>query len=338
MTDLADRIGEELAFGAAAGAMLVVGEAPRSIVMGAAASATVVALVGDHEAVAADLEALLPPPIVVVDDAASIPDGCYGAAVVWEPPGDATSTLERVLAVVADAGAVHAVLRPPDRGVGGRWRRLIEASCEAGAFAEELEDGRLVVKGARRAPSPDDRTLDVGPLPFTAVVHAAAGRVGLERTLVDVLLRPGYPPEEVFVVDGVGDAPDDLWGFAAAGASRTVLVNAAGQSFTEAVNDALGGVASELVALIGAGERLAANHVSGLAMLLGSSGDAGAAVAESALTPGAPAGPLFRTDVLRALEGLDPGAGDPIFDLWCRLSADHGVAVHPAPLARPVVG
>ena len=118
MTDLANRIGEELAFGAAAGAMLVVGEAPRSIVMGAAASATVVALVGDHEAVAADLEALLPPPIVVVDDAASIPDGCYGAAVLWEPPGDATSTLERVLAVVADAGL-------PLAGVRGRAHALL---------------------------------------------------------------------------------------------------------------------------------------------------------------------------------------------------------------------
>lgn len=338
MMDLADRIAEDLAFGAAAGAMLVVGNAPRSIVMAAASSASVVTLVGDHAGVAYDVEELLPPPVVVVEDATSIPEGCYGSVVLWEPPGEVASTLERVLAVVTDAAGVHAVLRPPDRGVGGRWRRLIEASCETGATTEQLEDGRLVVTGVRRSPTPDERTVHVEPLPFTAVVHADADRAGLERTLVDVLLRPGYPPEEVFVVDVSGDAPDDLWGFAAAGASRTILVNAAGACLAEAMNDVLGGVASDQVALIGAGERLAANHIAGLAMLLGSAPEAGAAVADSALNSGAPAGPLVRTEVLRGLEGLDPEADDPILDLWRRLSAAHQVVVHPAPLARPVVG
>lgn len=338
MPDPSDQIAEDLAFGAATGAVLIVGDAPRPIVLAAAASATVLALVGDHEGIAAELEDLLPPPVVVAEDPAAIPEGHYGALVLWELQGDVTATLERALAVTADTAPVHAVLRPPDRGVGGRWRRLIDASCDR-AVASELEDGQLVVAGTRRAPTPDDRTVEVEPLPFTVVVCVEADASGLERTLVDVLLRPGYPPEEVFVVDASGDAPDDLWGFAAAAVARTVLVDARGTSFAEAVNDVLGGVTSEEVALIASGERLAANHVAGLAMSLGAMPDAGAAVAASAWTEhGPPAGPMVRAQVLRDLQGLDPEAGDPMQDLWDRLEAAHDVVVHPAPLARPSMG
>jgi len=331
-----NRIVRDLAFGASTGAMLVVGDAPRGVVSAAGAAASLVVTVGGDPAKAEDWQDLLPPPVLALDSLEELPEGEFGAAVLWEPAAGAGETLELILRRLADGASLHVVQRVVDRGVGNRWRRLLEASCEPGVVTHQREDGWWFVSGTRRAPSPDDREMEVESIPCSVIVLGSADMGELERTLVDVLLRPTYPGAEAFVVDLSGRAPEDLWGFPAASQTETVLVDAAGHAMAETVNDVLGGVRSELVAVVRGGERCAPNHLAGLAMLLEGHPAAAAAVCAGTHVPGHPVAPLFRREALRALQGLDPGAGEHgMTDLWSRLSVRHEVVAHPVTLALP---
>lgn len=365
------RIAGPLALGEAAGAAIVVGDAPPAVLLALGASSSGLTLVGKRrrtkEAVRL-LEAWTPvwtAEVTADQDAFPEIDDVHQRAVIWDlPKKDAAAALERALYAVADRGRV--LLNVPRRGgVDHRLERLFKSLCGGeAARPEDAAPDRLTLWGVRRAPyPPEDREHEAAVLPISVIVVARGRPDRLEELLCDLLLRQHYPAQEVFVMDDApgGSVPEDVFGLAARSPSRVVLVPTGGVGGARAVNDALGGVEGQFVAILDEEARVAPNALVCLGMLLESNPAHGAVVADAVtvhddgtIGPVRPAPPfapdrllrsvlegrypargaaLFRRDQLRALEGMDPDLPCAhLVDLWFRLAAQGPVGTCPLPL------
>lgn len=321
------RIATDLAFGDAVGPALLVGEVPAAVARGAMASATGIALAGSIVAEgggpsdAAFLDDGVPW-VEIVEDVDALDDfeEPFGSVVLWGVPDPVLDWIEAALRAAADGAVIHLVQPVSDRGVAKRWVRLIEASCEAGVehhdFAPE-EPFAILTGRRRRLDAPVREVVAEEALPMAIIAIVEGRGDGTERVLLDVLLRQTHPAAALFVVDmggARGPAPEDLYGFATSPPPTVALVPADGLSMAEAVNDVLGAVDQPFVGFVAPDDCLAANHHATLGMLLERSG------ADLAVCDGLGArGMMVRLEALRAAEGLNPDASDPLADLRTRV-------------------
>lgn len=366
-------LASELALGDAGGPCLIIGDAPPAVLLGAAAGASSLTVFGTTRRVreASRLVHAMTP--VAVQEARKDGDGlpdleeAFRTVVIWDlPRRDAESCLEKSIISVADGGRVI-VSTARRGGVDQRLERLTKSLCSEGVSSpSHAPAGRLCLFGRRRAPFPAEAALETpGCLPVSVIIITQGRRAHLEELLCDVLLRQNYPPLEVFVMDdsreGEPRVSEDLFGLPARSPSRTVLVPTGGVGRARAVNDALGGIEGTFVAIIDHDDRIAPNHLASLGMALerhpewvAAAGDA-VLLDEQArpanyrqtlpadqdrpmrsLLEGCPflqSAALFRTEVVRRIEGLDPGLTHlNHYDLWFRLAEQGPIGLWPVPL------
>ncbi len=194
-------------------------------------------------------------------------------AILSEIGTDAIDRIETVLRRVCREGLFLLDVPMPSLPEARRARRFIEAACLPGVI-DGSETGRLSLLGRRRQGEPMPATESPpGPLPVSVVVwHDAATSLDYAaETLVDILARPWLPPMEVLVLDGAplsSKLPTNLFGIRPSSLTKVALFPKRRKKAITAINDAIGGVAAPLVAIVRTGARLGPNAhaVLGLAL------------------------------------------------------------------------
>lgn len=197
---------------------------------------------------------------------------CATCVISELPQRGAEDALERALSMLADGGDVWLFVPRRTSGAEARLRRFMDAACGgnvnivAGAPAD-----MLALHGVRSCAVICENAEEQPPaLPVSAIVLTHGAEVGLEETLVDLVLRQHFPPLEVFVLDlGRGPALDaDLFGLAQRSSVPLAVFPKHDVAVADALHDALGGVRGRFVHWCRAGSRLAPHLLTtlGLAM------------------------------------------------------------------------
>lgn len=231
-------------------------------------------------------------------------------AILSEIGNDAIDRIETVLRGVCREGLFLLDVPMPALPEARRARRFIEAACLPGVI-DGSETGRLSILGRRKHGEPMPVTENPSAaLPVSVVVwHDASTPMDqAAETLVDVLVRPWLPPMEVFVLDGAplpSKLPTNLFGIRPSPLTKVALFPKRRKKAITAINDAIGGVAAPLVAIVRTGSRLGPNAHAVLGLALERRAAAMAAVGwrpdeGQASEDGVPLeSMLFRAEVLR---------------------------------------
>lgn len=187
---------------------------------------------------------------------------------------------------------------PPDER---RIRRFFEASCAPGVV-DGSEEGRLTLLGRRQHGDPMAAEPQDGALPVSIILFhdGSADRDAVAETLVDLLARPRFSVAELFVLDAAPrdrKVPKDLFGLRPT-STKVAIFPKARTSRARAIDDALGGVAMPMTAVVNTGSRFVPNAHALLGLALEKTS---APVVHGAVRGDDHAGEsrLFRTDFLR---------------------------------------
>ncbi len=363
----------ELAFGDESGPALVIGAPSPAIMAGLLASASSLTMVASARAVRearrqfGDLAPARISAARVDGNGRPVFSESFRIALIAElPKHEPLEILEQALLSVADEGSVWCHL---ERGQGpeARIEKLFAAATGQTTLVPAWASAdRLVLHGQRRAPLQTAEASEApGVLPLSVIVVARGPASGIEELLCDVLLKQHWPPREVFVLDlSRSDGPSlppDLFGFAEQSASKLVLLQNPEEDTAAAINDALGGIEGDYVAILSEHDRIAPNHLAALGLFLENHPELGAVRSEtvewdSRNQPGwrsrptaellhpvrslmaghslAPASVLYRTTTLRTLRGFDPTLTALHHqDTWLRTVEKFPVGHLPLPVA-----
>ena len=211
---------------------------------------------------------------------------CATCVVADLPMQGAEDALERALSMVADGGAVWLLLPRRSAGAEARLRRLLEAACHGTVESVADAPAEMFALRARRCCTVTLECVDEQPaaLPVSCIVVTRGAELGLEETLVDLVLRQHYRPMEVFVLDlgGASELDAALFGLAERSTVPVALFLKHGAAEATALQDAIGGVQGRFVHWCHAGARLAPHLLTTLGMALEREDGCALAMAESA--------------------------------------------------------
>lgn len=190
------------------------------------------------------------------------PDTSVPLTVVSRTTPTAIAALESSFATTCRDGLVLLDVdmpQPPDER---RIRRFFEAACAPGII-DGSESGRLTLLGRRNHGDAMDPEPQDGALPVSVILFhdGSAGPDATAETLVDLLARPRFPVAELFVVDAAPRerrVPKDLFGLRPT-STKVAIFPKARTSRPRAIDDALGGVAMPMTAVVRAGSRFVPN-------------------------------------------------------------------------------